>query len=57
MFVHLDDAQPAAVIFVGNRLDTGGLSGSRVAIEQAVIRLFAVDKRFCIVRQLLFWIS
>ena len=54
MFVHLDDTQPAAVIFVGNRLDTGGLSGSRVAIEQAVIRLFTVDKRFGIVRQLLF---
>ena len=54
MFVHLDDAQPAAVIFVGNRLDTGGLSGSSVAIEQTVIRLFAVDKRFGIVRQLLF---
>ena len=57
MFVHLDDTQPAAVIFVGDRLDTGRLSSSRVAIKQAVIRLFTVDKRFGIVRQLLFWIS
>ena len=54
MLVNLNNTETLVIILVDNTLDTGGLSGSRITKQQAVIRLLAIYKSQSVVHQLLF---
>ena len=53
MLVNLNQAEPPVVILVGDRLDACGFSGSRIAIQQAVVGFLPAHKGLRIVDQLL----
>ena len=54
VFVHFDNTKSSVIVFIGDRLDAGTLTGTRIAKQQTVIGLPAGDKSVGIVRQFLF---